>query len=180
MVGIGLTDLPNIGGGPPGPPVTASLQSNLVIGNFLVTLQLFLNPKCSLSFWSKLAFGPWFGHGKWFFSTNLFITKFDCTCKIETLVKNLHKRHKPKANKRQIRKHILLFSQKWKHRMFVENKMHYIGFWVTLCIVSVKYLKLQLGVWHSPWFQNMQIVPEYLAAGSCLNEHKSPLGHVEL
>ena len=139
----------------------------------MVTLKLFINAKCSLSLWSKLAFG----HGKWFFNTNLFlITKFDCT-----LVKNLHKRHKSKANsKRQIRKHILLFSQKWKHRIFVKNKMHYIGFWVTLCIVSVKYLKLQLGVWHSPWFQNMQIVPEYLAAGSCLNEHKSPLGHVEL
>ena len=31
------------------------LQSNLVIRNFLVTLKLFLNAKCSLSLWSKLA-----------------------------------------------------------------------------------------------------------------------------
>ena len=57
------------------------VQSNLVIRNFLVNLKLFLNAKCSLSLWSKLAFG----HGKWFLNTNLFlikpflITKFDCT-----------------------------------------------------------------------------------------------------
>ena len=56
------------------------LQSNLVIRNFLVTLKLFLNAKCSLSLWSKLVFC----HGKWFLNTNLFLiktfltTKFDC------------------------------------------------------------------------------------------------------
>ena len=57
------------------------MQSNLVIRNFLVTLKLFLNAKCSLSLWSKLTIG----HRKWFLNTNLFliktflITKFDCT-----------------------------------------------------------------------------------------------------
>ena len=57
------------------------IQSNLGIRNFLVTLKLFLNAKCSLSLWSKLTIG----HGKWFLNTNLFliktflITKFDCT-----------------------------------------------------------------------------------------------------
>jgi hypothetical protein len=60
------------------------VQSNLVIRNFLVTLTLFLNAKCSLSLWSKLAIG----HEKWCLNTNLFlikpfpITKFDCTFKI--------------------------------------------------------------------------------------------------
>ena len=60
------------------------MQSNLVIRNFLVTLKLFLNAKCSLFLWSKLAFG----HGKWFLNTNLFfikqflITKFDCICRL--------------------------------------------------------------------------------------------------
>ena len=55
-------------------------QSNLVIWNFLVIPKLFLNDKSSISLWSKLAFG----HGKWFFNTNLIlikmflITKFDC------------------------------------------------------------------------------------------------------
>ena len=45
------------------------------------TLKWFLNSKCSLSLWCKLAIG----HGKWFLNTNLFliktflITKFDCT-----------------------------------------------------------------------------------------------------
>ena len=59
------------------------IQSNLVIRNFLVTLKLFLNAKCSLSLRSKLTIG----HGKWFLNTNLFliktflITKFDCICK---------------------------------------------------------------------------------------------------
>ena len=57
------------------------LQSNLAIRNFLVTLKLFLNAKCSLSLWSKWQIG----HGKWFLNTNLFlikkflIAKFDCT-----------------------------------------------------------------------------------------------------
>ena len=57
------------------------IQSNLVIGNFLVTLKLFLNAKCSLSLWSKLKIG----HRKLFLNTNLFLiktflfTKFDCT-----------------------------------------------------------------------------------------------------
>ena len=47
----------------------------------MVTLKLFLNAKCSLFLWSKLAFG----HRRWFLNTNLFlikpflITKFDCT-----------------------------------------------------------------------------------------------------
>ena len=56
------------------------IQSNLVIRNFLVTLKLFLNAKCSLSLWSKWQID----HGKWFLNTNLFpikpflITKFDC------------------------------------------------------------------------------------------------------
>jgi hypothetical protein len=54
------------------------VQSNLVIRNFLVTLKLFLNAKCS-SLCRKLAIGHW----KWFLNTNLFliktflITKFD-------------------------------------------------------------------------------------------------------
>ena len=47
----------------------------MVIRNFLVTLELFFNAKCSLFLWSKLQIG----HGKWFPNTNLFlITKFDC------------------------------------------------------------------------------------------------------
>ena len=56
------------------------IQSNLVIRNFLVTLKLFLNAKCSLFVWSKWQIG----HKKWFLNTNLFlikpflITKFDC------------------------------------------------------------------------------------------------------
>ena len=56
------------------------IESNLVIRNFLVTLKLFLNAKCSLSLWSKLTIGHW----KWFLNNNLFliktflITKFDC------------------------------------------------------------------------------------------------------
>ena len=56
------------------------VQSNLVIRNFLVTLKLFLNAKCSLSLWSKLTIHHW----KWSLNTNLFliktflITKFDC------------------------------------------------------------------------------------------------------
>ena len=60
------------------------IQPNLVIRNFLVTLKLFLNAKCSLSLWSKLTIG----HGKWFLNTNLFliktflITKFDCISEI--------------------------------------------------------------------------------------------------
>ena len=37
----------------------------------LGTLELFLNAKCSLSLWSKLAFG----HTKWFLNTNLFLIK---------------------------------------------------------------------------------------------------------
>ena len=47
------------------------VQSNLVIRNFLVTLKLFLNAKCSLSLWSKLTIG----HGKWFLKSNLFLIK---------------------------------------------------------------------------------------------------------
>ena len=64
------------------------VQSNLVIRNFLVTLKLFLNTKCFLSLWSKLAFG----HRKWFLNTNLFlikmflITKFDCINLIVTTI----------------------------------------------------------------------------------------------
>ena len=56
------------------------IQSNLVISNFLVTLTLFLNAKCSLPLWSKLKIS----HKKWFLNTNLFfikpflIIKFDC------------------------------------------------------------------------------------------------------
>ena len=63
------------------------LQSNLVIRNFLVTLKLFINTKCSLSLWSKLTIG----HGKGFLNTNLFliktflITKFDCS-KVKSFV----------------------------------------------------------------------------------------------
>ena len=51
-----------------------------MIGNFLVTLKLFLNAKSSLFLWSKLTIR----HGKWFLNTNLFliktflITTFDC------------------------------------------------------------------------------------------------------
>ena len=62
------------------------LQSNLVIRNLLVTLKLFLNAKCSLSLWCKLAIG----HRKWFRSTNVFlikpflIIKFDCTHGLRT------------------------------------------------------------------------------------------------
>ena len=61
--------------------IKSVIQLNLGIRNFLVTLNLFLNTKCSLSFWSKLTIG----HGKWYLNTNLFfiktflITKFDCT-----------------------------------------------------------------------------------------------------
>ena len=61
-----------------------TVHSNLVIRNFLVTLKLFLNAKCSLSLWSKLTIG----HRKWFLNTNLFviktfhISKFDCTSKL--------------------------------------------------------------------------------------------------
>ena len=44
------------------------IQSNLVIRNFMVTLKLFLNAKCSLSLWSKLAIG----HEKWFFKVHIF------------------------------------------------------------------------------------------------------------
>ena len=52
------------------------VQSNLMIRNFSVILKLFLNPKCSLSLWNKLAIC----HRKWFLNTNLFlIIKFDCT-----------------------------------------------------------------------------------------------------
>ena len=57
------------------------IQSNLAIRNFFVTLKLFLNAKCSLFLWSKLAFG----YRKWFLNTNLFLikqflnAKFDCT-----------------------------------------------------------------------------------------------------
>ena len=47
------------------------VQSNLAIRNFLVTLKLFLNTKCSLSIWSKSAFG----HSKWFLNTDLFLIK---------------------------------------------------------------------------------------------------------
>ena len=46
-------------------------RSNLKIRNFLVTLKLFLNTKCSLSLWSKLTIGHW----KWFLNTNLFLIK---------------------------------------------------------------------------------------------------------
>ena len=62
--------------------ISLEVQSNLAIRNFSVTLKLFLNAKCSLSLWSKLAFG----RKKWFLNTNLFlikqflIAKFDCTC----------------------------------------------------------------------------------------------------
>ena len=62
------------------------IQSNLVIRNFLVILELFLNAKSSLSLWSQLVIG----HGNWFLRTSLFIiktfliTKFDCTCKVYT------------------------------------------------------------------------------------------------
>ena len=51
-----------------------------MIRNFLVTLKLFLNAKCSLSLLSKWQIG----HEKWFLNTNLFlikpflITQFDC------------------------------------------------------------------------------------------------------
>ena len=47
------------------------IQSNFVIRNFLVTLKLFPNAKCSLSLWSKLAIC----HRKWFLNTNLFLIK---------------------------------------------------------------------------------------------------------
>ena len=61
-------------------------MSNVVIRNYLVTLQLFLKPKCSLSLWSELTIG----HGKWFLNTNLnlffiktfLITKVYCTLKV--------------------------------------------------------------------------------------------------
>ena len=41
------------------------IQSNLVIRNFLVTLKLFLNAKCSLSLWSKWQIG----NRKWTLNT---------------------------------------------------------------------------------------------------------------
>ena len=62
------------------------ILSNLVLRNFLVTLKLFLNAKCSLSLRSKLSTG----HEKWFLNANLFliktflITMFDCTNRIVT------------------------------------------------------------------------------------------------
>ena len=68
----------------------------MAIRNFLVTLKLFLNAKCSLFVWSKWQIG----HRKWFLNTNLFLIKpfltatFDCTltlgglCKIFFLLKN--------------------------------------------------------------------------------------------
>ena len=67
------------------------VQLNLVIRNFLVTLKLFLNAKCSLFLWSKLTIG----HGKWFLNTNLFliktflITKFDCTLNFGSKIRSL-------------------------------------------------------------------------------------------
>ena len=66
--------------------ILQNIQSKLVIRNFLVTLKLFLDAKCSLSLWSKLTIG----HGKWFLNTNLFliktflITKFDCIFNLAT------------------------------------------------------------------------------------------------
>ena len=57
------------------------IQSNLAIRNFLVTLELFLNAKCSPFLWCQLTIS----HEKWFLNTNLFlikqflIAKFDCT-----------------------------------------------------------------------------------------------------
>ena len=51
-----------------------------MIRNFLVTLKLFLNAKCSLFIWIKWQIG----HKKWFLNTNKFliktfrIAKFDC------------------------------------------------------------------------------------------------------
>ena len=57
------------------------IQSNLPKRNFLVTLKLFLNAKCSLFVWSKWQIG----HRKWSLNTNLFLikqllnAKFDCT-----------------------------------------------------------------------------------------------------
>ena len=51
-------------------------QSNLAIRNFFVTLNLFLNAKCSLFISSKWQIG----HEKWFLNTIKFlIAKFDCT-----------------------------------------------------------------------------------------------------
>ena len=69
------------------------VQSNLVIRNFLITLKLFLNAKCSLSLCSKLPFG----HGKCFLNTNLFriktflIAKFVCTKKLADIREGVSK-----------------------------------------------------------------------------------------
>ena len=66
-----------------------------MIHSNLVTLKLFLNAKCSLSLWSRLAFG----HGKWFLNTILFliktflITKFDCICMKSPLLMNYRVNH---------------------------------------------------------------------------------------
>ena len=63
------------------------IQSNLAIRNFSVTLKLFLNAKCSLSLWSKLAFG----RGKWFLNTNLFLIKTFLIAKLDcTIISDLH------------------------------------------------------------------------------------------
>ena len=59
------------------------IQSNLVIRNFLVTLELFLNAKCSLHYevnW-QLVKGKWFLNNKMFLIKTFLITKFDCTNK---------------------------------------------------------------------------------------------------
>ena len=59
----------------------SQVQSKLVIRNFLVTLKLFLNAKCFLSLWSKLAFG----HRKWFLNTNLFLSKCSLSPRLTVL-----------------------------------------------------------------------------------------------
>jgi hypothetical protein len=65
---------------------TYVVQLNLVIRNFLVTLKLFFNAKCSLSLWSKLA--NW--AEEMVLNTILFlITKFDCVLRILVIQSNV-------------------------------------------------------------------------------------------
>ena len=61
------------------------IQSNLVIRNFLVTLKLFLNAKCSLSLWSKWQIG----HGKWFLNTNFSLSNRSLSPSLTVFI-NLH------------------------------------------------------------------------------------------
>ena len=94
--------------------ITYIVQSNLVIRNFLVTLKLFLNAKCSLSLWSKLTIG----HGKWFLITNLcLITKFDCNIWNKffvTFLEYLNFRPSKEKEKKQF-----LAKLHWKRRVVV-------------------------------------------------------------